>query len=672
MRKSLLTSVTIGLFAFAAPAAANINGFEAGDADQIANNGGSDWSTLAVPVARVDDAIGSADDVFSTGSKENEPAGWSVTSGGANSKSDVRALWSAFSETPSADAYLYLAFKREGGTGDGFYSFELNQTRATWTNANGMEVPCRTDGDVLVSYEIPSTGSAVQFKLFKWVGSGGPATCPDGGTGTWSTGSGALANPEGALNWASPVSNSLSGFAPGTTFATGTFGEAGLDLRAIAAELDFVKGCEFFEGLSAHTRNAAQTNSSLADIVGSIKITVPACKPVGPNPGPPPATPTLTAAGSCSASSSVVVSGIAEPGTQVLVREGNTTHALADTAADGKWSATVIDLTDGAHSIVARAVGTDGQLSADSAPVSVFVDTTPDAATTITSPSDGSNVAPGAHVITGTAEPGSAVTVTEGAQVIGVTTADGTGAWTLPVAIGEGTHTYRATASDGCNASSAAVTVTVTAASVVSSVDETAPAELGVLSADAAPTQGVAPLQLGGVPKDCTVRTFGTYVADPKRRYKRVVFKVDGKAVKTARKRNRQLHFVATINPRKFSAGEHKLTATVVPVKGKAFVVKQNFRRCATCVSRRAFRIRVRKLKGGEGIRSATVYVNGKRVKVVRGKRLRAPVVLTGLPKGRFKVKITAVTLAGRKVSDTRTYRTCVKKPRAGSRKPRG
>ena len=262
MRKSVLTSITIGLFAFAAPAAANINGFEAGDGDQVANNGGGDWSTIDVPIARVDDAVVTNDDVFTSGSKENEPAGWSLTTNSANGKSDVRALWSAFSETPSADAYLYLAFKRETGAGDGFYSFELNQTRARWTNAHGMDVPCRTDNDVLVSYEIATTG-VVDFKLYKWVGSGGPATCPDGGTGTWSTGSGALANPEGAMNWDSAIANSLSGFGDGTSFAAGTFGEAGIDLRAIAAELDFVKGCEFVEGISSHTRNSASVSSSL-------------------------------------------------------------------------------------------------------------------------------------------------------------------------------------------------------------------------------------------------------------------------------------------------------------------------------------------------------------------------------------------------------------------------
>ena len=63
-------------------------------------------------------------------------------------------------------------------------------------------------------------------------------------------------------------------------------------------------------------------------------------------------------------------------------------------------------------------------------------------------------------------------------------------------------------------------------------------------------------------------------------------------------------------------------------------------RRPSACVSRRKFRIRV---KRGD-YRQVDVHVNGKRVKVVRGMRNTATVDLRGLPKGRFKVKI-AVTL---------------------------
>ena len=65
------------------------------------------------------------------------------------------------------------------------------------------------------------------------------------------------------------------------------------------------------------------------------------------------------------------------------------------------------------------------------------------------------------------------------------------------------------------------------------------------------------------------------------------------------------------------------------------------------CVSRRNFQIRIRKFKGITVV-SATVTVNGKRVQVVRGKRLRAPVDLRGLPSGRFTVKIQVKTSAGK------------------------
>ena len=57
---------------------------------------------------------------------------------------------------------------------------------------------------------------------------------------------------------------------------------------------------------------------------------------------------------------------------------------------------------------------------------------------------------------------------------------------------------------------------------------------------------------------------------------------------------------------------------------------------------------------------SATVLVNGKRVRVVRGRRLRAPVVLRGLPKGKIAVRITIRLKGGKRVTGTRVYNTCI------------
>ncbi len=79
------------------------------------------------------------------------------------------------------------------------------------------------------------------------------------------------------------------------------------------------------------------------------------------------------------------------------------------------------------------------------------------------------------------------------------------------------------------------------------------------------------------------------------------------------------------------------------------------------CVSHRRFAIHVRKLAGVTWAR-AVVKVRGKRVKTVRRPRITAPVNLTALPKGTFKVSITATATDGRTATGTRTYHTCARR----------
>jgi hypothetical protein len=83
------------------------------------------------------------------------------------------------------------------------------------------------------------------------------------------------------------------------------------------------------------------------------------------------------------------------------------------------------------------------------------------------------------------------------------------------------------------------------------------------------------------------------------------------------------------------------------------------------CRSRRRFVIHLRKPPKGDRIRSATVTINGKRQKVLRGRRVRAIVNLRDLPKGTFRVAISVRTAKGRTLRSARTYRTCagVKRP---------
>src|SRR3954471_11987101 len=93
-----------------------------------------------------------------------------------------------------------------------------------------------------------------------------------------------------------------------------------------------------------------------------------------------------------------------------------------------------------------------------------------------------------------------------------------------------------------------------------------------------------------------------------------------------------------------------------VPAAGP--VQSLGLRSARTCVSRRKFTLHVRAPRR-QKLRSARVYLNGKRVKV---RRDRATINLRGLGKGVARVKIVAVTRSGKRYVAARAYRTCTKK----------
>lgn len=84
------------------------------------------------------------------------------------------------------------------------------------------------------------------------------------------------------------------------------------------------------------------------------------------------------------------------------------------------------------------------------------------------------------------------------------------------------------------------------------------------------------------------------------------------------------------------------------------------------CVSRRAFRIRIRRRRG-RVYTTVQVFLNGRQVLVRRGARITAPINLRGLPRGRYTVRIVVVTTTGEVIAGTRRYRTCERR-RGGGR----
>ncbi|WP_416409925.1 Ig-like domain-containing protein [Pseudomonas paraeruginosa] len=152
-------------------------------------------------------------------------------------------------------------------------------------------------------------------------------------------------------------------------------------------------------------------------------------------------------------SNGITISGSAEPGSTVTLTDGNG-NSIAQVTADGSGSWTFTPSTPLANGTVVNATATD-PTGNTSAPASTTVDSQAPAAPLV-DPSNGTT-------ISGTAEPGSSVALTDGSgNPIGQVTADGSGNWsftpTTPLADGT---VVNATATDAAGNTSGQASVTV-------------------------------------------------------------------------------------------------------------------------------------------------------------------------------------------------------------------
>ncbi|OTJ10683.1 Ig-like domain repeat protein [Pseudomonas aeruginosa] len=160
-----------------------------------------------------------------------------------------------------------------------------------------------------------------------------------------------------------------------------------------------------------------------------------------------PATPTVDP------SNGTTLSGTAEPGATVTLTDGNG-NPIGQVTADGSGNWTFTPSTPLPNGTVVNATATDPSGNASS-PASVTVDAVAPA-TPVVNPSNGTT-------LSGTAEPGATVTLTDGnGNPIGQVTADGSGNWSFTpgTPLTNGT-VVNATATDASGNTSAGSTVTV-------------------------------------------------------------------------------------------------------------------------------------------------------------------------------------------------------------------
>jgi len=257
--------------------------FEGGDGNQIAGALRTDWQN-AGGVNHSPDPNAN-DDIFAGGAegKESNPGNWNFDTHDGGSTPGKNNILDAYSinDPVSNDVFLHLAFTRGDDTGTTYMAFELNQRAELWNNGKA-DIPCRTTGDIIVSYQV--SGNDPDVILQKWT-----STTTDAATGCAKTGSLAdfaaftdNVDAQGAVNDAAIQNYLPSSFdwGPTNTIPANLFGEASLNLTTL------LKGalgtpCFSFGSIWMHTRASTSDQSNLDDYIAPRPLLVRNCTATG-------------------------------------------------------------------------------------------------------------------------------------------------------------------------------------------------------------------------------------------------------------------------------------------------------------------------------------------------------------------------------------------------------
>ena len=178
-----------------------------------------------------------------------------------------------------------------------------------------------------------------------------------------------------------------------------------------------------------------------------------------------------------------VITGTCEANANVTLFDTDGTTVLGTTTADGSgnWSITSSTLSDGSHTLTAKATDKAGNTGVASSGLQVNIDTTapakPGTPVLAAASDSGASNSDGITSVTtptlsGTAEANATITIydTNGTTVLGTTTANGSGNWSVATStLSEGSHTITVKATD------AAGNVSVASSGLSITIDTTAP-----------------------------------------------------------------------------------------------------------------------------------------------------------------------------------------------------
>jgi hypothetical protein len=146
-----------------------------------------DWDSSPFPAALTTftDGTGQTDDIFGLGSKENDQSSWVCTTGSAPPKDGIvdeisvngappvagEIAFRFFPVSGAQKQFLYANWSRLSNNGDAHIDYEFNQTDPSTNPVPGCpQLPLRTPGDFLISFDTQNGGAIIGVSAFTWNG----------------------------------------------------------------------------------------------------------------------------------------------------------------------------------------------------------------------------------------------------------------------------------------------------------------------------------------------------------------------------------------------------------------------------------------------------------------------------------------------------------------------
>jgi hypothetical protein len=222
-----------------------------------------DWDNVNAFV-KEDEPSGQNDDSFGNGTKEDTAVPSIVTGSIPPNKSDLKEFGYYLEDVPGEPGFLHLFWTRvQDPSGTTNMDFEFNDKACTTDDKSGCSAngvtPIRTEGDLLITYDLSRGGTQATISLRKWTGTvWGPALSLDPAVAV------------GSIN-TETITTNINGF-PGT-YSPRTFGEATINLAAVFDETV----CESFGGAYLKSRASDSFNSALKDFIAPIGVDLANC-----------------------------------------------------------------------------------------------------------------------------------------------------------------------------------------------------------------------------------------------------------------------------------------------------------------------------------------------------------------------------------------------------------